>query len=468
MHLLKGIENPLKKILRPYKLIRDPVEGDVLLTSLETKIVNTRVFHRLHQIKQLGCASLVYPGATHTRFSHSIGTLKSAQKLIDAINANPSIETHLDSYATLLTRLCALLHDLSHIPFGHTLEDEGNIFPSQWEDDFRVDYFLGKDSEVGKIVRHETNDRCLNDIVQILTAKSDVDIEKLQYPFIADIIGDTFCADLLDYIRRDSFHVGLRGSPDLRLISYISIDRYGVHGRERIVLRVGNSEGLIRKDIISAVLHLLRLRYHLMVRVIHHRDKLRASAMIINCVYDSLINKKITKEMMCEMGDYDLLHKLEVDGTDLSRRLISKLRGQELHKPILELHYTSMEENLGMKKTKEIFRFYSAPHNRWSLERKLENKYHLPKGSIVIYCPKIKESKKSSTLKVQLADNVFPLGNVPDSSISEEVALIEDHYLRLQKMAVLVDDKLFFSQRLRTDLIEDCMTEFGINSSSGI
>lgn len=449
------------KFLEPYKFFRDPVHGDVWLTLLETKIVDTRAFQRLGQIRQLGCAYLVYRGATHTRFSHSIGTLHSSQKLIDAINANPNSETHVDSYATLLTRLCALLHDLSHIPFGHTLEDEGNLFPPQWEDDFRVEYFLGRDSEVGNIIRNEVNDECLSDIVQILTAKSNADIENLPYPFIADMVGDTFCADFLDYSRRDSYFVGLHESLDLRLINYVSIHRPEVSHGERVILRVRNNMGRTRRDVVSEVLHLLRIRYSLMEKVIFHHTKLAASAMIIGAVYDSLINNKITKQMMCELGDEALLNKLEVDGTNLSRNLVRKLRRRELYRSTFELRYLPIVENVDVKRRKEMFRLYNDPRNRWTLERKLENTYRLPEGSIAIYCPKIKESRKSSTLMVLWRDSVFPLSELPDEFVRKEVALVEDHYRHLWKMVVFVDSKFRFS-KVAKNLIDDCKAKFGL------
>lgn len=71
------------------KVLRDPIHGDIFLTDLESMIIDTKAFQRLRSMKQLGLAHLVYPGANHTRFAHSIGTLQMAQKIVDAINKNP-------------------------------------------------------------------------------------------------------------------------------------------------------------------------------------------------------------------------------------------------------------------------------------------------------------------------------------------------------------------------------------------
>ncbi|MCK4613628.1 MAG: hypothetical protein KAU14_02400, partial [Thermoplasmata archaeon] len=69
--------------LHPHKIIRDAVHGDIEITKLETKLIDTEIFQRLHGIKQLGPTYLVYPDAKHTRFEHSLGVLYVAQKIIN-------------------------------------------------------------------------------------------------------------------------------------------------------------------------------------------------------------------------------------------------------------------------------------------------------------------------------------------------------------------------------------------------
>src|SRR5215217_9241066 len=72
-------------VLRPGKVHTDPVHGDVYLTVLEQWLVDTPPFQRLRRVRQLGTTHLVYPGATHTRFSHSLGTVRVVQNLLDAV-----------------------------------------------------------------------------------------------------------------------------------------------------------------------------------------------------------------------------------------------------------------------------------------------------------------------------------------------------------------------------------------------
>jgi HD superfamily phosphohydrolase len=75
------------ELLEPAKTITDPVHSDIYLTNLEISFLDSPPMQRLRRIRQLGTTHLVYPGATHSRFSHSLGTLRSSQDLLDAVLA---------------------------------------------------------------------------------------------------------------------------------------------------------------------------------------------------------------------------------------------------------------------------------------------------------------------------------------------------------------------------------------------
>ncbi|MBI4289193.1 MAG: HD domain-containing protein [Chloroflexi bacterium] len=212
------------------KTIRDSVHMDVGLSSLEVKIIDTPAFQRLRHIKQLGTANLVFPGATHTRFDHSLGTVAAAQTMIDAVNNNPDNKTKIESPVKDLIRLCALLHDVTHMPFGHTLEDEGFLFNrhddaakdrgAPWRGT-RWELFLGEGTEIGAILGDDRRMR----VLQYLTTKGD-EVNKLDYPFVVDMVGNTVCADLIDYLARDTYYAGLRESFDPRFMRNLTIASY--------------------------------------------------------------------------------------------------------------------------------------------------------------------------------------------------------------------------------------------------
>src|SRR5688572_27855998 len=96
------------------KVVRDAVHGDIEIGSLEVEIIDTPEFQRLRGIKQLGTASLVFPSATHTRFEHSLGTSWMAHRILQVVRRNRTVPQDEEQ----LIRVSALLHDITHIPFG--------------------------------------------------------------------------------------------------------------------------------------------------------------------------------------------------------------------------------------------------------------------------------------------------------------------------------------------------------------
>ncbi|MFX1563547.1 MAG: HD domain-containing protein, partial [Promethearchaeota archaeon] len=101
-------------VSKPWGFIKDPIYGYVAVTHLEKDIIDTKVVQRLRRLKQLAGAEFVYPGANHTRFEHSVGTMHLAGMLGEKISAQ---EEEIQAY-----RIAALLHDVGHGPFSHIFE----------------------------------------------------------------------------------------------------------------------------------------------------------------------------------------------------------------------------------------------------------------------------------------------------------------------------------------------------------
>lgn len=232
---LTNNERIYNNLLEIREVIRDPLHGDVGITLLERFLIDLEDFQRMRGISQLGPTQLVYPGAVHNRFIHSIGTLHVAEELIGICNhnyniLNKSLEGHIieiDPYQHLLIRLSALLHDIAHIPFGHTLEDEGNLFQPEWEDKTRSHVFQ-KGEPIYKCIKSTLEkfevldeDRIAEHICKDL---QDILIEKkYKDPFIIDIVSGNLCADLLDYSQRDMLFCGLSERWGDRFIKYFSV-----------------------------------------------------------------------------------------------------------------------------------------------------------------------------------------------------------------------------------------------------
>lgn len=177
-----------KKEKEPAKIILDPVHRYIPLSRCETELIDTLPLQRLRGIKQLGLTSLVYPSATHTRFSHSMGTLYLARIMTEKLN--------LDSEAKTIARMSALLHDIGHGPF--TLSSEEVIGSNEiW-----ISKLLKESSELNEIIENEGFSS--SDIAKVLSDKD--------RSIVGQILHCDIGADRLDYLVRDSYFTGLETS----------------------------------------------------------------------------------------------------------------------------------------------------------------------------------------------------------------------------------------------------------------
>lgn len=434
------IQSKIKKSLEPKKIIRDPVHKDIVVNNIEVEIIDTCDFQRLRHISQLGASYLVFPGLRHTRFEHSLGTLHMAQKMITAINSNKFTDRKItDDYEILLIRLHALLHDLAHIPFGHTLEDEGKLYPSQWKDERRVERFLGENSKIGKIIIKNVNNKCRKELIKILTVK-DEEVGKLAYPFAVDIVGDTICADLLDYLRRDIYFAGLEEAYDEKFLNYLIIRNHSesTH-KNRVALRLIGDKGRVRRDNVSEILHLLRLRYSLGEKIYFHHAKTSASAMIIRMV--KAVQPNITDQELFNLGDDEFLCRIQDKKNKVANYILERLKSRHIYKLVYKHGYkksSGLGDQDGARRD-QIKGEYRDPEKREKMERVLEKHNNLPEGSVTIYCPDDNMSLKSAEVRILWTnDKIYKLNDVPDRHIIDEIELIQENHRRLWQLSVFI------------------------------
>jgi HD superfamily phosphohydrolase len=200
--------------------IRDEVHGIIELFPHEKRIVETKMFQRLRWVSQLSLCKLVFPGATHTRFSHSLGAMHLAGIYAKHITDDPHCPMTNDRkrYFTRLVRIAALLHDLAHGPFSHSFDVAvyKKAYPnSKAGHDEHLDYVLNNFPEVRKALYDA--DIFVADVLNVLDTSRIGNLQKRGYP--SRIWTDAFCvahnivkgplgADRMDFLLRDAYHCG--------------------------------------------------------------------------------------------------------------------------------------------------------------------------------------------------------------------------------------------------------------------
>ena len=198
--------------------IRDPIHVFIRLDSAERKVLDSQPFQRLRRIHQLALTYLVYPGATHRRFEHSVGVMELASRVYDIVtnpdNIHDSVREIIpkkNSFDDLLwrrvLRMAALCHDIGHLPFSHAAEKE--LLPDHWDHE-RLGIEIIRSDELTNIWNKLGIDA---DKV----AKLSVGPENYRDAVFTDwevilseiIVGSSFGVDRIDYVLRDSYHAGV-------------------------------------------------------------------------------------------------------------------------------------------------------------------------------------------------------------------------------------------------------------------
>src|SRR6516162_4378991 len=391
------------------KLIRDAVHGDIEMSSLEVELMDTPEFQRLRGIKQLGTAYLVFPSAVHTRFEHSLGTSWMAHRILESVRRTRSISED----DVRLIRVAALLHDITHIPFGHTLEDERRVLPRHDKDEERVDYFL-RQSAVGRILKREGIQE------PVITAIHGGET------YASDIVGGAISADLLDYLRRDTYFCGLSQYYDPRIFESFIIEN------GRLVMNL-EKQGRIRQDALSELVNLLRIRYTLSERVYYHHTKVASGAMISKAV-ELALREGMSAEELRTLKDETLIWTLRELYTrnPTIAHLLGRLESRQLYRACYVL-----TNEIGEKRRQEIVgRFHHDLEAREAAEKTIARGSGVQPHEIIIYCPSFGMSLSEAEVPARLdRGQILPLS----ASNNEEIRILKDKHKGLWKFFVLID-----------------------------
>lgn len=308
------------------------VSGDVRVTKTERKIIDTSAFQRLRNVRQLGPSLQVYPTALHTRFDHSLGTLQMVEEMVRAIREARIQGTNekedlidITDEQHRLARLYGLLHDITHVPFGHTLEDELHIFPSHDSPAAlaRFEHFLGRKSEIGRRIIKDEGESFYNRFVTLIQKGKTERLLPHRDEFIYHLVSDTVCADLLDYARRDSLFCNLGLELPYRFLKYLYVQdiNLDVGLRSRVLIRLWKPRSQeARRDTLTDLARLLDARYMIAERVYFHHTKIIAGTMIGRAVQEAVRIGALTERDMWSLGDDTLIHYLTQLAPESERR----------------------------------------------------------------------------------------------------------------------------------------------------
>ena len=321
----------------PEKIVRDPVHDVIAFQTdrptddLLFNLMNAGEVQRLRRIRQLGLTSLAYPGADHSRYSHSLGVMETSRKILGQLQR----EHQIDEYSLALCQAAALLHDLGHGPFSHVFERVTGIH----HEEFSCRVILARSGDVNRLLR-SFRPSMPQDVVNLLTHKP-------RRSFLSDIISSQLDADRFDYLLRDNLMTGSQyGDYDLSwLVHALTIDRAG----DRLAVHARG---------VSAVEAFLQSRYHMYRNVYFHKVTRTAEGLVKlvlqrakrlavqgrlswpepeDAVHSALVGRRLSLAQFTEIDDYSMVHCFKVwsnaDDAVLAR-LCKGLLNRRLYKVI--------------------------------------------------------------------------------------------------------------------------------------
>lgn len=307
----------------------DPIHGFINIAEFPVieELTDSRYFQRLRRLTQLGAASAAYPGAVHSRFSHSLGVMHIFVRLYNAINRNESVPDFENKRITGAT--AALLHDIGHGPFSHASEAilDRNAGGFSHED---MSCRIIRETEIADILaRHGVDPDSVCDIIN--------HIDTPEWRLISQLISSQLDADRLDYLMRDSYYTGVNyGRIDLHRIA-TTVEVW--HGGSDDPF---NGTAIIHPKGIGAIENYI-LGRHLMYEGVYYHKLTRCMELLFHKVFwraaemdDAKtglsavmnIDSKTTPEQLYGMDDYSctaLFHRWTKSDDEILRDLATRI-----------------------------------------------------------------------------------------------------------------------------------------------
>ncbi|WP_297069768.1 HD domain-containing protein [Thermococcus sp.] len=340
------------------KIIHDGIHGSMKISGLILELVKTPEFQRLRNIRQLGLAYLVYPGANHTRFEHSLGAWDIARRL--------SAEVGLNESESMLLQVGALLHDIGHGPFSHTFESIYKHYVKE-HDHMRLgqDIILGRtnitESENGgkipEIIEGYDYDFTAEDVAELILGRHGK-------PYLGHMLHGDVDVDQLDYLIRDAHYTGVA---------------HGTIDVERLlkVLRIHDEELVVDEKGVEAVEGMMVARSLMYSRVYFHHTVKIAEGMLTRALEFALEEGHLWD--FWRMIDCRVLVELE-DLEGLPAEIVRRVKYRDLYKAAV----LASVDDLSAEEKRELLAAYRNVKRRQEIERALADAVGAREGEVIL------------------------------------------------------------------------------------
>ncbi|HEY7568528.1 MAG TPA: HD domain-containing protein [Gemmatimonadaceae bacterium] len=352
-------------------IVRDPLWNNIRLDRLALALVDTGAMQRLRYVRQLGLAHLVYPGATHTRFEHALGTYHLARLTLGILHDRGDLRALPTDEASVVLA-AALLHDIGHYPFAHALEEIG---APHHEDVGRA---LITSGDIARILSERIAADAPGRVAALVRAQSESPLQGL--------VSGSLDLDKIEYLKRDAHMCGVPyGEIDVdRLINSLALVRIGEDGASRVVV------GITEKGL-SALESLLFAKYQMYRNVYWHHAVRSATAMYKRAVGDALASGALEVNRLPSFTDDQLLqHLADVAPSEM----LTRLKQRRLYKRAFECPAAELPDDAGEW-------IASDPARTAAAERALASELGLADGEVLLDYPE-KTQMLDLDLPVQL------------------------------------------------------------------
>ena len=294
-----------------FEILRDPVWNNIRVDEITLELVDTEVFQRLRYVRQLGWTYLVYPGATHSRFEHALGTHHLSRRTL-ALLCEAEDATSISEQEQAIVRSAALLHDVGHYPFSHALEEIGAL---HHEDVARP---LITQGAIASLLASRLGDDAPARVFDLIRGESKSALQGL--------ISGSLDLDKIEYLKRDAFMCGVPyGEIDVdRLTNSLVLVDDPATGRSAIG---------VQEKALSALESLLFAKYQMYRNVYWHHAVRSATAMYKRLVEDAIEAGIVDGRSLASYTDEGLMHRLE---SAWPTQLLVALKERKLYKRAAE------------------------------------------------------------------------------------------------------------------------------------